>query len=129
MGSTGSSVGGGGSSVGEVEGSSTWGGPSAVGVEGSSVAGSGVSVVEGDGDVSSLGVGVSPSSSAGGAVSPILLGELLVLLAGDVSREGSRAAFGADDTFVDVGGVVSGVGRAAETGAGPALADRLVAIS
>ena len=129
MGRTGSSVGGEGSSVGEVEGSSTWGGSSAVGVEGSSVAGSGVSVVEGGGDVSSLGVGVSPSSSADGAVSPILLGELLVLLAGDVSREGSRVAFGADGTFVDVGGVVSGVGRAAETGAGPALADRLVGIS
>jgi hypothetical protein len=131
-GGTGSSVVGGGSSVGEVEGSSTWGGCSAVGVEGSSVAGSGVSIVEGGGDFSSLGVGVSSSSSAGGAVTPILLGELLVLLGGNVSREGSRATFGADGGLVeggDVGGVVLGVGRAAETGAGPALADRLVAIS
>jgi hypothetical protein len=57
-----------------------------------------------------------------------------VLLGGNVSREdSSRVARGADGAFVDggdgSGGVVLGAGRAAETGAGPALADRLVAIS
>jgi hypothetical protein len=129
-GGTGSSVVGGGSSAEGVEGSS------AEGVEGSSVAGSSVSAVEGGGDVGSLGVGASSSSSAGGAISPVpLLGELLlVLLGGNVSREGSsRVTRGADGAFVDggdcSGSVVLGAGRAAETGAGPALADRLVAIS
>jgi hypothetical protein len=125
------------------------GGSSEGGVEGSSVAGRGVSVVGGD-DVGSLGVG-GGSSAAGGAASPVLLlGELLVLLGGlggPVSREGSRVVCGADESFV-VGGdgslsvaadgalgetavsgaVLGGLGRVAETGAKPALADRLVAI-
>jgi len=128
----GSSVGGVSSAGGVVEGSCAGGAE-----EGSSVAGSGVSVVVGGGDVGSLGVG-GGSSAAGGA-SPILLllGEILVLLGGlcgNVSREGSRVACGVDGSFVGtsrgaIGGAVLGVGRAAETGAGPALADRLVAIS
>ncbi len=126
VGGTGSPVVGGGSSTG--------GGSSAGGVEGSSVAGSGVFTVEGGGDASSPCVGVGAPSSAGGAVSPVpLLGELLVLLGGNVTRKGSRVACGADGVFVDGGGDVGGLvlcaGRAAETGAGPALADRLVAIS
>jgi hypothetical protein len=134
----GSSVGG--SSLGGVEGSSMGGDSSAGAVEGSSAAGSGVSVVGGGGDDGgSLEVGGGSSAAAGGAASPVLLlGELLVLLGGlgsDVSREGSRVACGADDSFMGAadrgahGAAVVGVWRAAETGTGPALADRLVAIS
>jgi hypothetical protein len=142
-GGAGSSVVGGGSFAGGAEGSSAGGveGSSAGGVEGSSVAGSGASVV-GGGDVGSLGAG-GGSSAAGGTASLVLLilGELLVLLGGrggTVSREGSRTACGVDGSFVGasrgaiggaIGGAVLGLGRDAETGAGPALADRLVAIS
>ena len=139
-GGAGSSVVGGGFSAEGAEGSSAGGveGSSAGGVEGSSVAGSGASVVEGGGDVGSLGAG-GGSSAAGGPASPVLLilGELLVLpggLGGKVSREGSRTARGVDGSFVGasrgvIGGAVLGLGRDAETGAGPALADRLVGIS
>jgi hypothetical protein len=97
------------------------------------------------GGAGSLVVGAGSSSaggSAGGAVSPILPGELLVLIGGEGSRdEGSRVPCGSDDSLVDVGAegeegpscaacdTVLGVGRAAAgTGAGPALADRSVAI-
>jgi hypothetical protein len=110
-------------------------------------------VLVGGGDDGSLVVGVGSSSSAGGAVSPVLLGKL-VLLGGKDSREGSRVACGADDSFVvgdeglsrAAGAAVLGVGRDAVlgvgrtavldfgrdttgTGAGPAIADRSVAIS
>src|SRR5215204_6309550 len=128
----GSSAAGRGSSMGGVEGSSTAGGSPAAG-EGASVAGGG-------GGAGSLVVGAG-SSSAGGTVSPILPGKLLVLIGGEASRdEGSRVACGANDSFVAVGeeegpscaaggAVLLGVTRtAAGTGAGPALADRSVAI-
>src|SRR5215217_3932484 len=127
----GSSAAGRGSSTGGVEGSSTAGGSPAAG-EGASVAGGG-------GSAGSLVVRAG-SSSAGGTVSPILPGKLLVLIGGEASRdEGSRVACGANDSFVAVGeeegpscaagGAVLGVTRtAAGTGAGPALADRSVAI-
>jgi hypothetical protein len=88
------------------------------------------------GGIGSLVVGAS-SSSAGGAMSPILSGELLVLLGGEGScDEGSPVACGPDDSFVDVGDdeeglscaacdAVLGVGRAiaGTIGVGPALAD------
>jgi hypothetical protein len=131
-GGAGSSVVGGGSSAagGVVEGSST--------VGGSPTVGDGLSAAGGGGGAGSLVAGVGSSTSAGGAVSPVLLlGELLVPLGGNDSREGSRIACGADDPFV-VGDEnlscaavtpVLGVGRATGTGAGPALADRSVAIS
>src|SRR5829696_1106111 len=128
----GSSAAGRGSSTRGVEGSSTAGGSPAAG-EGASVAGGG-------GGAGSLVVGAG-SSSAGGTVSPILPGKLLVLIGGEASRdEGSRVACGANDSFVAVGeeeegpscaagGALLGVTRtAAGTGAGPALADRSVAI-
>src|SRR5215212_2763424 len=128
----GSSAAGRGSSTGGVEGSSTAGGSPAAG-EGASVAGGG-------GGAGSLVVGAG-SSSAGGTVSPILLpGKLFVLIGSEASRdEDSRVACGANDSFVAVGeeegsscaagGAVLGVTRtAAGTGAGPALADRSVAI-
>src|SRR5215217_1659487 len=127
----GSSAAGRGSSTGGVEGSSTAGG--------SPAAGAGASVAGGGGSAGSLAVGAG-SSSAGGTVSPILPGKLLVLIGGEASRdEGSRVACGANDSFVAVGeeegpsctarGAVLGVTRtAAGTGAGPALADRSVAI-
>jgi hypothetical protein len=127
----GSSAGGGAGVV--VEGSSVVGGSVSVTVGGigSLVVGGGVSVIGGGDDVvGSLGV-EGGFSAAGGAVSSvILLGELLlVLLDGNASRGGSRIACGAADSFVD-GGAVLDVGRdVAGTGAGPALADRLVAIS
>src|ERR671921_836145 len=120
----GSSTAGRGSSTGGVEGSSTAGGSPAAG---------------GGGGAGSLVVGAG-SSSAGGTVSPILPGKLLVLIGGEALRdEGSRVACGANDSFVAVGeeegsscaagGAVLGVTRtAAGTGAGPALADRSVAI-
>src|SRR5919112_2820048 len=126
----GSSAAGRGSSTGGVEGSSTAGGSPAAG-EGASVAGGG--------GAGSLVVRAG-SSSAGGTVSPILPGKLLVLIGGEASRdEGSRVACGANDSFVAVGeeegpscaarGAVLGATRtAAGTGAGPALADRSVAI-
>src|SRR5918996_1927074 len=130
----GSSAAGRGSSTGGVEGSSTAGGSPAAG-EGASVAGGG-----GGGGAGSLVVGAG-SSSAGGTVSPILPGKLLVLIGGEALRdEGLRVACGANDSFVAVGeeeeglscaagGAVLGVTRtAAGTGAGPALADRSVAI-
>jgi hypothetical protein len=131
-GGAGFSVVGGGSSVAEgvVEGSSTAGGSPTVG--------DGLSAAGGSGGAGSLVAGVGSSTSAGGAVSPVLLlGELLVPLGGNDSREGSRIACGAEDSFV-VGdenlscaavAPVLGVGRATGTGAGPALADRSVAIS
>ena len=112
-----------------VEGSSTVGGSPTVG-DGLSAAGGG------GGGAGSLVAGVGSSTSAGGAVSPVLLlGELLVPLGGNDSREGSRIACGAEDSFV-VGdenlscaavAPVLDVGRT--TGTGPALADRSVAIS
>src|ERR671916_231123 len=126
----GSSVVGGGSSMAEgvVEGSSTAGGSPTVG--------DGLSAAGGSGGAGSLVAGVGSSTLAGGVVSPVLLlGELLVPLAGNDSREGSRIAGGAEDSLV-VGdenlscaavAPVLDVGRA--TGTGPALADRSVAIS
>ena len=137
MGGGSSVAGGGGSSAvgvvssaaGVVEGSSTAGGSPTVG-DGLSAAGGG------GGGAGSLAAGVGSSTSAGGAVSPVLLlGELLVPLGGNDSREGSRIACGAEDSFV-VGdenlscaavAPVLDVGRT--TGTGPALADRSVAIS
>ena len=116
------------SAAGVVEGSST--------ASGSPIVGDGLSAAGAGGGAGSLVAGVGSSTSAGGAVSPVLLlGELLVPLGGNDSREGSRIACGADDSFV-VGdenlscaavAPVLGVGRG--TGAGPALADRSVGIS
>ena len=132
VGGVGGSSMGGGSFAGVVVGSSVVGGSASVTVGGigSLVIGGGVSVLgRGDDVVGSLGVGGGFSVAGGAFSSVILLGELLVLRGGNASREGSRIACGAADSFVD-GGAVLDVGRvAAGTGAGPALADRLVAIS
>lgn len=126
---------GGGSSVAGGAGSSVVGGGSSV-AGGSPTVGDGVSAIGGSGGAGSLVAGVGSSTSAGGAVAPVLLlGDLLVPLGGNDSREGSRVACGAEDSFV-VGdenlsraavAPVLGVGRATETG--PTLADRSVAIS
>jgi hypothetical protein len=124
-GGAGSSVVGVGSSAvgGVVEGSSTVGGSPTVG-DGLSAAGGG------GGGAGSLAAGVGSSTSAGGAVSPILLlGELLVPLGGNDSREGSRIACGADDPLVVGDENLSCAAVTPVLGAGPALADRSVAIS
>ena len=110
------------SAAGVVEGSSTAGGSPIVG-DGLSAAGAG-------GGAGSLVAGVGSSTSAGGAVSPVLLlGELLVPLGGNDSREGSRIACGADDPLVVGDENLSCAAVTPVLGAGPALADRSVAIS
>ena len=124
---------GGSSSAGGVEGSSVAGGSVSVvvGDTGSSVVGDGASVVgASDDDVGSLVVrGVS--SAAGGDVPPVLLGVVLVLFGGDVSRsacDASSLVVGEKDLSC-AGAETWDEGRAAEAGgAGLVLADRSATI-